>query len=319
MSYWQDRSRENLFAHSTEEDDFAAAVNEWKYTGAVTDYLSPIETCQLCEHPKLRYHYEIENRRTGARLLIGSECIKEFRFPVYDDNGNRLVGKALDEYLKADLKERQREMILEPLRNLYKQDRSHRVDIERCIHDFNQRKAFSPANLAHLFQLLEKHDILYPAELYPVTLRRYSDQQELNYLTHEEFALIRPALKPHQLDKYNPVHHDDSPTPKRAPPPTPQPVPLTHTVEPIPAAPSSTPVTFTLPGLPDVTFTYDSKVNKYTIAIYAPRGTILKYDFSGDPYQATRRLAELLKSYPPGSYGRVQDTLTGQIVKKSSR
>lgn len=319
MSYWQDRSRENLFAQSTEKDDFAAAVDEWKYTGAVTDYQSPVETCQLCEHPNLRYHYEIENPHTGARLLVGSECIKEFQFPVYDDTGNRLLGKALDKRLKADLQERQRQMILDPIRELYEQDPWRQAEITRLVNDFKRRKAFSPANLAHLFQLLQEHDILYPAELYPVSLRRYSDQQELNYLTPEEFALIRPALKPHQHDKYNPVHHDDSPTPKRGPRPAPQPVPLTPTVVPIPAAPPSTPDTFTLPGLPDVTFTYDSKVNKYTIAIYAPSGTILKYDFSGDPYQATRRLAELLKNYPPGSYGRVQDTLTGQIVKKSSR
>ena len=59
-------SSTNLFPLSQEQDDFALALQEWEHSGQVRDHLAPVEVCQLCEHPKLRYHFEIVNRHTLA-------------------------------------------------------------------------------------------------------------------------------------------------------------------------------------------------------------------------------------------------------------
>ncbi len=36
------------------------------------DHEEPVETCQLCEHEQLRYHFEIKNAITNKALLVGS-------------------------------------------------------------------------------------------------------------------------------------------------------------------------------------------------------------------------------------------------------
>lgn len=62
---WTSRAAANLLPLSVEKTRLNVALKEWAYEGDVKDYEIPTETYQLCEHPNLRYHFEIVNRLNG--------------------------------------------------------------------------------------------------------------------------------------------------------------------------------------------------------------------------------------------------------------
>lgn len=84
---WAERAAANLLPLSKEKSDLANALREWRYTGDFHDLEAPIENCQLCDHPDIRYQFEIRNLLTGNTLLIGSECINRFGIAATDEEG----------------------------------------------------------------------------------------------------------------------------------------------------------------------------------------------------------------------------------------
>jgi len=75
---WASRSAENILPYSNEKRDLALALKEWLYTDDMLDLEAPIEDCQLCDHPDIRYQFSIQNKFNGHELLVGSECINSF-------------------------------------------------------------------------------------------------------------------------------------------------------------------------------------------------------------------------------------------------
>lgn len=67
--YWP-RIRTTLLAHSA-SSDIDEAIKEWKFTRMWTNRSS----CELCGHTPIKFHFQIENRMNGNRLVVGSECI----------------------------------------------------------------------------------------------------------------------------------------------------------------------------------------------------------------------------------------------------
>ena len=55
-NYWLEKSKENLVPMSL-ASEFKKALTEWFFTGDVIDHNEANETCELCEHEDLRYHY----------------------------------------------------------------------------------------------------------------------------------------------------------------------------------------------------------------------------------------------------------------------
>ncbi|MCB0032997.1 MAG: hypothetical protein KDE51_03170 [Anaerolineales bacterium] len=203
MNFWSEISQENLLSRSQEQEDFLAAIKEWKHTGEVIDHLEPIEICQICEHPKLRYHYEIENRITKAILQVGSSCIEKFNIAVYDSEGNELFGKAKTKQLKEELKNKQQEMMLEPLRVLYKgSTEGERETIEWYVDEFKDRNGFSPRNLLNVFKSMNERSIEYIPHIYKVVVRSDEDKEELYSMSDEEKELIWSSLSTSQQGRY---------------------------------------------------------------------------------------------------------------------
>ena len=98
---WASRAAENILPLSREKMNLASALAEWLYTGDTYDLEKPIETCELCGHPDLRYQFRIENRHNGNELLVGSECINRFTIRATDSFGRVLDGKRypkIDDY-----------------------------------------------------------------------------------------------------------------------------------------------------------------------------------------------------------------------------
>ncbi|HEX2963531.1 MAG TPA: hypothetical protein VHO43_17175 [Ignavibacteriales bacterium] len=75
--------RDNILPLSNAQT-LPAAFKEWQFTGNTIDHEKPIEQCQLCNQEDLRYHFEIQNFYTHAKLMVGSQCILKFQIAVYD-------------------------------------------------------------------------------------------------------------------------------------------------------------------------------------------------------------------------------------------
>lgn len=88
MEGYTQRVRDSILPLSR-ADSLRAAFSEWSFTGNTVDHKAPIETCELCGQQELRYHFEIANRYTDARLQVGSHCILKFNVAVLE-NGRRL-------------------------------------------------------------------------------------------------------------------------------------------------------------------------------------------------------------------------------------
>ena len=87
---WAQRSAANLLPLSVEQRQFPVALHEWVYAGDMYDMERPAGTCELCEHPDIRYHFKIVNRHNGNEMLVGSECINRFGISATDPLGNIL-------------------------------------------------------------------------------------------------------------------------------------------------------------------------------------------------------------------------------------
>jgi hypothetical protein len=81
MTNWIVRGQANLLAASRSRN-LIDAQREWRITYAYEDLGTASGTCELCEHPKIRHKFEIENGITRRYLWVGSECIKKF-VPVF--------------------------------------------------------------------------------------------------------------------------------------------------------------------------------------------------------------------------------------------
>src|SRR6266511_1614525 len=99
---WAKRAAENLLPLSEERDELAVALKEWVYSGDMDDLESERSSCGLCEHPDIRFEFEIVNRQNGNALLVGSECIKKFEIPALDDQGRLLTGIAAKRKVNTD-------------------------------------------------------------------------------------------------------------------------------------------------------------------------------------------------------------------------
>lgn len=91
------------FSHA---EEWHEAVSEWRYTRLCGH--SPHDTvCDLCGCSHVRYWFAIENRVTGRRLKIGSQCIQNWHSPG--------VLTAIEFDRKRLEKEHKRELRLEEL------------------------------------------------------------------------------------------------------------------------------------------------------------------------------------------------------------
>jgi len=202
MSYWTETAQANLLSVSQDQSDLELALKEWEHTGKVIDHGAAVEVCQLCEHRQLRYHFEIHNSHTAKTLMVGSRCIKKFDITVFDDEGNELKSEDKVRWLRQEIYNRQKEMMLDSLRELWSNAEEHRDTIMWYVEMFESRKGFSPASLYFLFQQMEERGITFYPQIYKVVLRSYADKWELLQMSFEELALIWPSLSEQQKRRF---------------------------------------------------------------------------------------------------------------------
>lgn len=201
---WLGNSIKNLIPLSSSEE-FKEALKEWDFSGEVIDHGKPIETCELCEHEELRYHYEIENTEKSNRLWVGSSCILRFQeINVYDDDGIQLTGQAQRKRaLDKALNEKRIDLALQPLRTLWRKDKNYRSYIERNVAHFKRKEAFEPKGLSVLCARMKIYGIEYDPKLFPVYLRSIKSKYELNALEGELLEWVRKCMSPQQIKRYS--------------------------------------------------------------------------------------------------------------------
>lgn len=112
MTDWIVRGQANLLARSRSAD-IIYAKREWRVTYAYADLGTASGTCELCEHPRIRHAFEIENTSTSYHLWVGSECIKKFatvfrggREIVDEEEKGRIVDDIVKHLRTADRRKR---------------------------------------------------------------------------------------------------------------------------------------------------------------------------------------------------------------------
>ncbi|MBB1302798.1 hypothetical protein H5183_15745 [Pseudoalteromonas sp. SR44-8] len=203
---WLEKSKLNLIPLSL-ADEFIEALKEWTFTGEVQDYGDATEDCELCEHPELRYHFEIQNEIKKSSLWVGSSCILRFQeIGVFDEDGNRLIDKSSrSKELNRMLKKALEDKMLAPLRKLWKaRDRNsdERLFIERAVRNYKLQSAFTPIELLNLFKFLDSSNISYDPKNYKISLRSDDNKYSIYSMSNDDLQLIRPCFTNEQMKKH---------------------------------------------------------------------------------------------------------------------
>lgn len=172
---WAVKTACNLLPYSVAAD-LAEALHEWAYTGTSNDYGRPEETCQLCDHEDLRYHFEIANRLTAHRLWVGSKCIRRFEIAGYDQ-----VKVDLAALIKAAEHRRVHELLLAVAART-----EGRVDL---LAMWVERGGVSPRHALRLAQACWRLNLT-PSSVPRVRLQRASDRAELRRMSAWERGRI---------------------------------------------------------------------------------------------------------------------------------
>lgn len=203
MNAWERNASKNILANSNSQN-FKAALVEWEFSGVVNDYKLRCISCEMCEHEKLRYHFVIKNPTTGKELKVGSSCILKFAdIRVIDKHGRTATGNLRGIVLDNAMTELQRQMMLSPLRELWKRNFKFRDYITKQVGFYKKNGAFYPSAIVRLFKGLKKCGVEFDPSLYPVYLRKASCKDDVVKMTCSDYELVVNALSKEQLQRMN--------------------------------------------------------------------------------------------------------------------
>ena len=197
---WAERAAANLLPLSKEKSELARALREWRYTGDFNDLEAPVETCQLCDHPDIRYQFEIRNLTTGGTLLIGSECINRFGIAATDEEGNMLNREDSRKKVSRDrrslIEEARKRRVISALVALAHIDRE--FNILSFVDYLQDRGAFTPKQLSTVLWRLSKHSSSYNPKDFKLTIKRSREKAQLEDMKDWERRRIEPCLSDSQ-------------------------------------------------------------------------------------------------------------------------
>ena len=199
---WEQKAIQNLLPLSQNQKSLKAALSEWSYNGNLIDYGSQVATCDLCDHERLRYHFEIINFETKAALSVGSTCITRFNIRAIDQQGIVLVGKKRDKYLSTEIQRVKFEKSLEPLRLLWKQDEQNRKVIERVIQAYKETQKLTPKATYHLFSRMKYFAIEYDPSLYTPDIKSFNNRMEYISLSLSQQQIVQETMTQEEIDSF---------------------------------------------------------------------------------------------------------------------
>jgi hypothetical protein len=193
---WLASSKKNLLPLSRERVDFVLALTEWEYTGRYNDLDPERSDCELCEHPEIRFQFEIKNRLTTKKLLVGSECIRKFAISALSEEGelldSRESGRKVARDRRSLIARAEARRIVHALVSLAVEDEAFNID--SFIEYFQERGAFTPNQLALLLWRLDEKGIRYEKCRFKIIVRRDREKDQLRTIPRWKLKKLWPYM-----------------------------------------------------------------------------------------------------------------------------
>ncbi|MFM5460380.1 hypothetical protein ACSZNX_02455 [Aeromonas veronii] len=152
------------------------AFDEWYFTDNTIDHGHATETCQLCEQEDLRYHFEIANKLTNNKLLVGSQCILKFDLPVFE-HGRRLTNHGAKKKLEQLMQKMHFESCMGALKEL--NDIEENPILSTAISYYRKNKYLSPRLAFVVMWRLSVHKIAYNPSFFKINLSLKKHKSDL--------------------------------------------------------------------------------------------------------------------------------------------
>ena len=203
MSGYTQRVRESILPKSV-GDTLPSAFDEWAFTNHTVDHESPIETCELCGQQDLRYHFEIGNAYTNAKLWVGSHCILQFDVAVLE-NGRRLSPDQAKRHLAKLTQQMQLESCIKALEKLAALEDS--PILSGALDYYRRKKKLTPKYAAVVFWKLQDFNIDHHPSFFKVELRRDRHINDLREMQTSRVHRFWHALSSAQRRKAEQLGH----------------------------------------------------------------------------------------------------------------
>lgn len=203
------RVRERILPLSV-ADNLPEAFDEWRFTGNSEDYLSAIETCELCGQEDLRYHFEIQNDFTDHLLNVGSHCILRFNLPVYED-GNRLSVTEAKRLLDKLTKKMHFEACVDAMERLAQEENNE--ILHGALDYYRKNKKLTPKQAFVVFWRFTENGIDHNPSFFSISLKRQRHIRDLEQMETSRVHYFWSALTSAQKKKAESLGH--TPPPKK--------------------------------------------------------------------------------------------------------
>lgn len=198
---WMERVKSNILPVSENQRSVSEALKEWTYDGEMYDLETPHETCQLCDHPDIRFQFVITNQKNRNRLLIGSECVTKFGgIKVVDEYGNALPTPEAKRKVGRDrrklISDAQTKSLINSLIELGRVDTEFKISSFET--DYRERRSFTPKQLALLIWRFEKYKVPFNKSYFNINIRKAKDKKALLEMVDWKLRKMWPCLSTSQ-------------------------------------------------------------------------------------------------------------------------
>lgn len=197
MRNYPQRVRDNILPLSVGAS-LPEAFEEWSFTEHTVDHEEPVETCQLCEHEELRYHFEIKNVLTHKVLWVGSQCILKFNLSVFED-GRRLSPTDAKKKLERLMQQMRLQSCINALEKLAAKEATD--ILSSALAFYKKNKYLTPKFAFVVLWRLQSNKIDHSPSFFKVNLQKTKYQQDLRAMPLGRVHTIWPALSSAQRSK----------------------------------------------------------------------------------------------------------------------
>jgi hypothetical protein len=184
------------------------AFQEWHFTGETEDHEEPIETCELCGHEDLRYHFEIQNEHNGNTLWVGSQCILQFDVAVFE-GGSRLTLEEAKKKLEKLTQKMRLDSCIKALEKLSKAEVN--PILRNALAYYQKNKYLTPKFAFVVFWRMKEHKIDHSPSFFKINLKRQKCIDDLKHMKTEHVHYFWNALSTSQKRRAEEMGHRQPP------------------------------------------------------------------------------------------------------------
>lgn len=197
MRNYPQRVRDNILPLSVGAT-LPEAFEEWSFTERTIDHEQPTDTCQLCEHEELRYHFEIKNALTNKVLWVGSQCILKFNLSVFEQ-GRRLSADDAKKKLERLMQQMRLQSCINALEKLAEAEGND--ILSNALAFYKKNKYLTPKFAFVVLWRLQSNKIDHSPSFFKINLQKDKYQRDLREMPLSRVHVIWPALSSAQRKK----------------------------------------------------------------------------------------------------------------------